>query len=205
MMAASWGIQSAPSLDGATHGGRHALPPPAIRPRSRPMFYRPDQPDAPRAGNLSTRWCCRDRSAGSRRSTVPGRANLAPYSFFNAVAYRPPQVMFSATGPHDHGGLKDSVANIEATASSWSTSPPGSCARRSTPARSAPRTATTSSRMPVWPRRRPRLVKPPRVAREPGPPRMRAVADRRARIARRPTGPTAWSSAASSASTSPIG
>jgi len=44
-----------------------------------------------------------------------GRANLAPYSFFNAVAYRPPQVMFSATGPHERGGLKDSLANIEAT------------------------------------------------------------------------------------------
>src|SRR3954467_8119603 len=44
-----------------------------------------------------------------------GRANLAPYSFFNAVAYRPPQVMFSAAGPHERGGPKDSVANIAAT------------------------------------------------------------------------------------------
>ena len=44
-----------------------------------------------------------------------GNANLAPYSFFNAVAYDPPQVMFAATGPHNRGGLKDSVRNIEAT------------------------------------------------------------------------------------------
>ncbi len=44
-----------------------------------------------------------------------GRANLAPYSFFNAVAYRPPQVMFAATTRHAHGGLKDSIANAQET------------------------------------------------------------------------------------------
>jgi flavin reductase (DIM6/NTAB) family NADH-FMN oxidoreductase RutF len=44
-----------------------------------------------------------------------GRVNLAPYSFFNAVAYTPPQVIFSATGPHAAGGLKDSAKNIEET------------------------------------------------------------------------------------------
>lgn len=44
-----------------------------------------------------------------------GQTNLAPYSFFNAVAYHPPQVAFSGTGAHERGGLKDSVANIEAT------------------------------------------------------------------------------------------
>ncbi|WP_088287133.1 flavin reductase family protein [Ideonella sp. A 288] len=38
-----------------------------------------------------------------------GRANLAPYSFFNAVNERPPMVMFSS------GGGKDSLRNIEAT------------------------------------------------------------------------------------------
>ena len=47
--------------------------------------------------------------------SAAGSANLAPYSLFNAVAYLPPQVIFVATGAHDHGGLKDSVANIEAT------------------------------------------------------------------------------------------
>lgn len=38
-----------------------------------------------------------------------GRDNLAPYSFFNAIAYTPPQVMFSSTG------WKDSVRNISET------------------------------------------------------------------------------------------
>jgi flavin reductase (DIM6/NTAB) family NADH-FMN oxidoreductase RutF len=32
--------------------------------------------------------------------------NLAPYSFFNAVAYDPPQVIFA-------GGLKDSIKNVQ--------------------------------------------------------------------------------------------
>lgn len=44
-----------------------------------------------------------------------GEVNLAPYSFFNAVAYYPPQVMYASTGNHVQGGLKDSVANIKAT------------------------------------------------------------------------------------------
>ena len=45
-----------------------------------------------------------------------GRDNLAPYSFFNAVAYVPPQVMFASTGAkEDVAGTKDSVANIRDT------------------------------------------------------------------------------------------
>lgn len=45
-----------------------------------------------------------------------GRDNLAPYSFFNAVAYVPPQVMFASTGEKaDVDGTKDSVANIRET------------------------------------------------------------------------------------------
>ncbi|WP_289043233.1 flavin reductase family protein [uncultured Aliiroseovarius sp.] len=45
-----------------------------------------------------------------------GTDNLAPYSFFNAVAYDPPQVMFASTsakGDRDLG--KDTMANIDAT------------------------------------------------------------------------------------------
>jgi flavin reductase (DIM6/NTAB) family NADH-FMN oxidoreductase RutF len=38
----------------------------------------------------------------------PQGDNLAPYSFFNAVADDPPQVMFA-------GGLKDTIRNVEAT------------------------------------------------------------------------------------------
>jgi len=45
-----------------------------------------------------------------------GRDNLAPYSFFNAVAYVPPQVMFSSTGSKDdRGDTKDNVGNIRET------------------------------------------------------------------------------------------
>ncbi|MCI4665700.1 MAG: flavin reductase family protein [Neomegalonema sp.] len=45
-----------------------------------------------------------------------GVANLAPYSFFNALADAPPIVMFSNTGVKpDQPKAKDSVANIVAT------------------------------------------------------------------------------------------
>ncbi|MFK7939960.1 MAG: flavin reductase family protein [Roseovarius sp.] len=45
-----------------------------------------------------------------------GHDNLAPYSFFNAVAYVPPQVMFASTGSKDdRDGTKDSVAHIRET------------------------------------------------------------------------------------------
>ena len=45
-----------------------------------------------------------------------GIDNLAPYSFFNAVAYTPPQVMFSATSSKvDQDGTKDTLANIRET------------------------------------------------------------------------------------------
>ena len=43
-----------------------------------------------------------------------GAVNLAPYSFFNAVATEPPMVMFSSNGKQAHG-TKDSVTNAEAT------------------------------------------------------------------------------------------
>lgn len=45
-----------------------------------------------------------------------GRDNLAPYSFFNAVAYVPPQVMFASTSAkEDRDGTKDSVFAIRET------------------------------------------------------------------------------------------
>ena len=44
-----------------------------------------------------------------------GRVNLAPFSFFNAVSYVPPQVMFATTEPHREGGDKDSLRNIRET------------------------------------------------------------------------------------------
>jgi flavin reductase (DIM6/NTAB) family NADH-FMN oxidoreductase RutF len=45
-----------------------------------------------------------------------GSENLAPYSFFNGVAYVPPQVMFATTGDKpDREGGKDTLANIRET------------------------------------------------------------------------------------------
>jgi flavin reductase (DIM6/NTAB) family NADH-FMN oxidoreductase RutF len=43
-----------------------------------------------------------------------GVFNLAPYSFFNAVSYSPPTVMFSAGVGAASDGMKDSLRNIEA-------------------------------------------------------------------------------------------
>ena len=44
-----------------------------------------------------------------------GVANLAPYSYFNAVADEPPQVMFCSNGSSAHGKYKDSLSNILST------------------------------------------------------------------------------------------
>ena len=44
-----------------------------------------------------------------------GEANLAPYSYFNAVADDPPQVMFCANGSSVHSKYKDSLSNILST------------------------------------------------------------------------------------------
>jgi len=79
------------------------------------MFYRPEDghglPHNPFNAIVSPRpigWISTRGSDGSE--------NLAPYSFFNAVAYVPPQVMFSSTSAKpDRGDTKDSVANIRDT------------------------------------------------------------------------------------------
>ncbi|MBV6635360.1 MAG: flavin reductase family protein [Mameliella sp.] len=76
------------------------------------MFYRPEDghglPHNPFNAIVTPRpigWI-------STRGT-DGHDNLAPYSFFNAVAYVPPQVMFSSTSAkEDRGDTKDSVAQI---------------------------------------------------------------------------------------------
>ena len=44
-----------------------------------------------------------------------GIANLAPYSYFNAVADEPPQVIFCSNGSSTHEKYKDSLSNILAT------------------------------------------------------------------------------------------
>lgn len=47
--------------------------------------------------------------------SADGTPNLAPFSFFNAVSDKPPQVMYAPQGPHKDGGQKDSLLNVEAT------------------------------------------------------------------------------------------
>lgn len=79
------------------------------------MFYRPEDghglPHNPFNAVVTPRpigWI-------STRSGAGGN-NLAPYSFFNAVAYVPPQVMFASTSTKaDQDGTKDSMANIRET------------------------------------------------------------------------------------------
>ncbi|WP_294620722.1 flavin reductase family protein [uncultured Roseovarius sp.] len=79
------------------------------------MFYTPDQghglPHNPFNAIVAPRPIGWISSRGA-----DGQDNLAPYSFFNAVAYVPPQVMFSSTSAKpDRDGTKDSVANIRDT------------------------------------------------------------------------------------------
>ena len=79
------------------------------------MFYRPEDghglPHNPFGAIVSPRpigWISTRGADGSE--------NLAPYSFFNAVAYTPPQVVFASTSrKDDRGDTKDSVANIRET------------------------------------------------------------------------------------------
>ena len=44
-----------------------------------------------------------------------GIVNLAPYSFFNGVCYRPPTVMFASGSGSGEDGLKDTLRNVEST------------------------------------------------------------------------------------------
>lgn len=71
------------------------------------MFYRPEDghglPHNPFSAVVSPRPIAWVSTRG------PAGDNLAPYSFFNAIAYAPPQVMFASTA------RKDSVTNIEAS------------------------------------------------------------------------------------------
>ena len=79
------------------------------------MFYRPEEghglPHNPFNAIVTPRpigWISTRGNDGSE--------NLAPYSFFNAVAYVPPQVMFASTSAKaDRDGTKDSVSNIRET------------------------------------------------------------------------------------------
>ncbi|WP_420859628.1 flavin reductase family protein [Marivivens marinus] len=79
------------------------------------MFYRPEDghglPHNPFGAVIAPRPIGWISTRGA-----DGADNLAPYSFFNAVAYEPPQVMFASTSAKaDRGDTKDTVANIRDT------------------------------------------------------------------------------------------
>ena len=79
------------------------------------MFYRPEDGHGLRHNPFNAIVSPRPIGWISTRS-AEGVDNLAPYSFFNAVAYEPPQVMFaSTTNGSDRQDRKDSVANISET------------------------------------------------------------------------------------------
>ncbi len=74
------------------------------------MFYRPSD-GPPRNGGLPHspfNAIVAPRPIGWISTRGPLGDNLAPYSFFNGVAYTPPQVIFAGT-------LKDSIRNIQDT------------------------------------------------------------------------------------------
>ena len=71
------------------------------------MFYRPEEGHGLPRNPFSAIVAPRPIAWISTRSDRGD--NLAPYSFFNAVAYEPPQIMFASTG------LKDTVRNIRDT------------------------------------------------------------------------------------------
>ena len=64
------------------------------------MFYRPEDGHGLPRNPFNAIVTPRPIGWISTRSGA-GVNNLAPYSFFNAVAYVPPQVMFSTTGTKD--------------------------------------------------------------------------------------------------------
>ena len=47
--------------------------------------------------------------------SVEGVPNLAPFSYFNACADRPPMITFAPCNPRPNGGSKDTLRNIEQT------------------------------------------------------------------------------------------
>jgi flavin reductase (DIM6/NTAB) family NADH-FMN oxidoreductase RutF len=78
----------------------------------RPVFYKTDQPHGLPHDPFKS--CVVPRPIAWVSSIHPnGAVNLAPFSFFNALASDPPMVMISFTGYHEHGGEKDSLFNIK--------------------------------------------------------------------------------------------
>lgn len=97
-----------------------------------------------------------------------GRVNLAPFSFFNAVASDPPVVVYGANGTHEaDGGEKDSLRNVRETGefvcslATWELRNQMNLTSTPAPPGTDEMEAVGIERLPS------RLVKPPRVAGSP--------------------------------------
>ncbi len=76
------------------------------------MFYKPEDGHGLPHNPFNALITPRPIAWISTRDT-DGSENLAPYSFFNGVAYTPPQVMYASTTPaSQQGEQKDSVSKI---------------------------------------------------------------------------------------------
>ena len=79
------------------------------------MFYEPDKNDHGLPYN-PVKACVVPRPIGWITTVdASGRANAAPFSFFNCLSYNPPYVMFSSGGHPDDSEEKDTVVNIHET------------------------------------------------------------------------------------------
>ncbi|MDF2366195.1 flavin reductase family protein [Sneathiella sp.] len=78
------------------------------------MFYKPSEPHGLKHGPFKAIVAPRPIGWISTLAT-DGTVNLAPFSFFNAMAENPPIVAMGINGTHSEGGAKDSLDNIEAT------------------------------------------------------------------------------------------
>ncbi len=77
-----------------------------------PVFYKTSEPHGLPHNPFKS--CVAPRPIAWVSSMHPnGAINLAPYSFFNALASDPPLVMISFNGYHAHGGEKDTLYNIK--------------------------------------------------------------------------------------------
>lgn len=77
-------------------------------------FYETDQPHRLRHNPFKSLVAPRPIGWVSTISQA-GKVNLAPFSFFNAVADQPPIVIIACNGSHQDGGAKDTLANIRET------------------------------------------------------------------------------------------
>lgn len=96
-----------------------------------------------------------------------GIPNLAPFSYFNAVCDDPPTVLFSASGKHAEGSIKDSALNAKETGefvynmATWELREPMNLSSASVPRSVDEFELAGLDKAPSH------IVKPPRVAQSP--------------------------------------